>query len=261
MIRLRDWMVVLTVGGWLAAVLTGCQTVESSRPGAEDEDIEPITEERGEVRTFLEVVEPVPSYIAEEDGQRAAWRGDDYEDDKRRSFRAFAIPTRYSMSQQEFESNPDQQGVVGPYVIVQLRQRQQVTVTKHHQVVIRARFSGERQLRNEHIPIYSEWRWEPDRAVVGSGSVLVTIEEMDDAEGAFSRFEGTVDEQGRFRMSLVPLLRAHRILRSTSSVTLLVRVPDLGLNIEVSIPSRVLLHYAQQRTQFRMIGEGPASAE
>jgi hypothetical protein len=253
---------MIRIGGWRAAAVAlaamllgaGCQTVESTRLVGMEEETGGTSEERGEIRTYLELVRPLPGYIAADDARRSAWREAPYEEDKRRGFQAFAIPVVYSPSLEEFREDPAQDGVSGAAIEVQLRERQLVTVTKTHQVVSRTRFSGERETRNERVPIYSEWRWEPDCAVVSGQSILVDVVEFLDVEGAFWHWEGTVDEQGRFTIGLAPLLRAQELLGTGSSVTLRVRADNLGSGIEIRIPAQVLFHYAQRQTLFHLAG-------
>lgn len=238
-----------------AMFCAGCQTVESTRLLGAEEETGGASEELGEVRTFLEVVRPVPGYIARDESRRAAWREAPYEEDRRRTFHPFAIPTVYSISLDEFRGDPGQDIISGPHVEIQLRKRQLVTVSKTHQVVSRSRFGGDRETRNERIPIYSEWRWEPERAVVGTQPIRVDLAEFAEGLGVISRFEGTTDEQGRYAINLVPVLKAQDQLGSSSSVTLRVYTADLGLGIEIVIPSQVLFHYSQQQSLFGLTDE------
>ena len=106
-------------------------------------------------------------------------------------------------------------------------------------------FSGEATQGVKKVKVWRRWRWEPAKAAVGNESVNVVAIEHEFNPGVFSRYSGTLDENGAFRFDLAPLLRAGASQIKGTTIVLQISCPAHKKIIEVRVEIEAILHYQQ----------------
>jgi len=232
----------------LGSVHYGCQSIESTRLVGAVEEVATTREETGEHRLFLEVVRPAPKWVQQNVELRDRWLQASFEEDKRRAFRAFKVPTVYELDMVEFQSDPEQISMTGPYIMLQLRERLFVTVKKQHQVTTRSLLSSDAKNSTKEIPIYSLWKWEPHRITRGEVGVHVRATDLEDQHGIWYQQEGQVTHDGLLTISLVPWIDAGLARNRRDPINLVATCPALKISVGIRIDSDVFFHFQQLRT-------------
>lgn len=243
----RDWTQRTLAGLFVIVAGSGCQTVESTKLMGAVEETGGTREVTGERQLFLEVVRPEPAWVEREKDLREKWLVTDYETDRKRSFRAFEIPETYVLSVDDFKRDPEQGTRTGPYLQLQLRERQFTTLKKEHQVQTRSMLSGPKTDKKV-IPIFSQWKWEPDRVTKGGVTAWIRVEDLDDEPGLWRQVEGTLDENGQVTVGLAPWIDP-RILRSRKKPMVLRLTSEAALNpVYVQITPDALFYLQQLKS-------------
>lgn len=228
----------------VATVGAGCAST-GSVPAGDDDSWPRLTERVLDTDLFIEVVEPEPSWVAKEQADLDEWRVADYQADRKRGMQELEMPEQYRMTLEEFRASPDQNTASGPYLVLQLRQRERVAGVKEHLVETRSSFSDEVTRAVKKVKVWRRWRWEPAQALVGSESVDIVAIEHEFSPGVFSRYSGTLDEDGKVHFDLAPLLRAGASQVKGTTIVLQASCPARKKSVEVRVELEAILHYQQ----------------
>jgi hypothetical protein len=222
----------------------GCASTGSVPPG-DDGSWPRLSERVLDTDLFLEVAEPEPASLAVERAQLDAWRAADYAADRKRGMQELVMPESYRLTLEEFRANPGQDTASGPYLVLQLREREKVEGVKEHLVETRSMFSGEATQGVKKVKVWRRWRWEPGKATIGNEVVNVVAIEHEFSPGVFSRYSGTLDENGTLRFDLAPLLRAGASQVKGTTIVLQISCPARKKLVEVRVELEAILHYQQ----------------
>lgn len=234
-----------------ACMAVGCSTVVDTKLVVDEEQPSGATEERGKRQAVLSITVPEPPYVAQELAVQNAWREADYEADRKRDFRSFEPATSCRLPLAAFQAEDVMTGAAGPFFQVELREMEQITVSKNHEVVTRSMWSNTDQTNRKTLPIFSYWRW-PDALPGYAGEIItVTVEEFAKRPGAWNMFAGKTDSNGELRIPLAPLLDTRSILGKGTDLTLLVECPSRDLEVEITLPYDVIAYFAQLQHRTR----------
>ena len=226
----------------LPALMAGCRSIESSHVlGALEQDGR-TTEDAGETKIFLELVSPDPNWHHRDRAQRESWSAAAYQDDVRRGFVTYEVPTAFRVDVNDFQFDPAQASRAAPLLVLQLKERRLVTVKKQHQVTRRGLFVRGSEVAVEQVPVWSHWRaTESEQSAAAGEELIVSLPEEQDVPGIFWTVSGPVDDQGRLQVSLTPWLE--QAARRGRDLKLQVRCPARNLTIDVAVSRNALLHY------------------
>lgn len=230
----------------MACMVAGCSTVQSTSLVGGDENTSGATEKKGERRAVLEVTVPEPLHVAQDKALRSTWRTADYHADRARGFHAFVPPTELKLTPPLFARQAAMLTPTGPFIQVELREKEKITVSKTHEVVTRGLLSSASKAEQKTLPVYSYYGWPDDHPTYAGEVITVRVEQFAKRPGAWSDFTGTTNEQGQLRIPLAPMLRTRALLGKGTDLTLVVSCPGRGLTVEIFLPYEVIGLYAQQ---------------
>ena len=219
----------------------GCHSLESTALIEDPESGAPTVQELGETRLFLEVVSPLPGWIAANQAKRMVWQNENYKQDLKRGFQVFEIPAVFKPSLAEFLADPEQSRRASPFVDIQVRERQKITLRKRHQVTTRGPLSRKARNKIQELAVWSWWRWKPDKVTVGDEAITIVAVDLVDSNGVFSELDGHLDDDGRMRVPLSPFME--HAVRAGIGLHLRLTCPALDLSTDVFIDHVTLLHF------------------
>jgi len=190
--------------------------------------IELVAEADTSRRSFVEVIRPVPAFVAREQALRQTLEKGSYDDDRIAEHRPaiFIPPQVLALTREDFLSDDEQMKAGGTFLEFEIRRRRRTEYFKKWSVPERQFFNmvGRFVPRERKLEIFRAWERDTQFPIATATSVTVTVEELDGERGAFFKFDFMTDKKGRFRLPLAVFL--NRLLRET----------EKGLTLQIEVP-------------------------